>query len=110
MTIDRELAELDARFAQAEKLWSGGKRSFGAGDGGLGDRLPNYACKADAVTRNLPVCPAIRKDTSGKIVTEHGRQIRITEDGRKTTLGGRAIIDSKEQRQAHIKRWGLLED
>lgn len=79
-------------------------------DASLTGYQPNYACKADDLTHGLPVAFSVRKDTSGKVVTEHGRQIRITEDGRKTTLGGRAIIDSKEQREAHKKHWGLEED
>jgi len=69
----------------------------------------NYACKADDQTRGLPICPAVRKDRSGRVVTDGGMTYRVTEDGRKTTLGGRAIIDSKEQRELHKKRWGMTE-
>jgi hypothetical protein len=76
---------------------------------GLVVHIPTYACKADDVTRGLPVCPAVRRDKSGSVVTEHGRQIRVTEDGRKTTMNGSAIIDSKHQRELHKKRWGMEE-
>lgn len=103
---DPELAALEARLAEAEKLWAAGPRKFETG--GVVS-VPNYACKADGATKGLPVCMAVRKDTSGKIVTENGHTIRVCEDGRKTTLGGRAIVDSKEQRMLHKRRWGMEE-
>ena len=71
--------------------------------------IPNHACKADALTRGMPVAHSVRRDRSGTVVSDGGMKYRVTADGRKTTLGGLAIIDSKDQRERHKARWGLTE-
>lgn len=106
MNIEAELAALRAKEEEAERIWAGGPRSFETGGAVV---MVEYGCKADDLTRGLPVAVSVRKDTSGKVVSDGGLQYRVCEDGRKTTLGGRAIVDSKEQRELHKKRWGMEE-
>jgi hypothetical protein len=107
VNIEEELAALKAKEEEAERIWAGGPRSFNTG-GGIGV-VKEYGCKADDLTHGLPVCHAVRKDKSGTIVRDGSVTYRLCDDGRKTTVGGRAIIDSREQRELHKKRWGMEE-
>lgn len=107
MSIEDELAALEAKQAAAEAIWAAGKRSFDTGGGAV--MVPNYAAKADGQTRGMPVASPVRRDNTGKVVRDGQMVYRVTEDGRKTTLGGQAIIDSKDQRDRHKKFWGLIE-